>query len=539
MKHARENNRRARQGRSCRGRSVEHSLRNSSRPHLVHPVVGMPLAICVCFIFLHAISFAADKCYTCHSALADKPSIRFKKDVHYAKGIGCSDCHGGNGTSEDMAVAMDTSKGFLGVPHGDTISKICATCHSDGERMKSFGSSLPTNQWAMLQSSAHGKLGLNGKDHIAQCTTCHNAHGIVSTKNLTSPVHPLNVVQTCATCHANASFMGAYNPSMPVDQLEKYRTSKHGILNAKGDAKTAECASCHGSHDIRSAKDLKSNVYATNIPATCSRCHSDAEYMRSYNIPSDQFEKYAKSVHGKALLGKHDLGAPACNNCHGNHGAIPPGVESISKVCGTCHALNADLFSASAHQQAFAELQLPECETCHGNHDIIAATNELLGTTPEAVCSQCHGEGDASKGFQVAYTMRLLTDSLESGEVLARSLVDEAEQKGMEMSEAKFKLREARQARLQSRTAVHSFDIQKFSEVINKGLSTTTSVHHEATNAIDEYSFRRTGLGIATFIITILAVSLYLLIRRIERQQRLHTIASSHTEKTPTDKNRR
>jgi hypothetical protein len=38
-------------------------------------------------------------------------------------------------------------------------------------------------------------------------------------------------------------------------------------------------------------------------------------------IPHNQYEKFARSVHGIALLKKHDSGAPACNICHGNHGA--------------------------------------------------------------------------------------------------------------------------------------------------------------------------------------------------------------------------
>jgi hypothetical protein len=89
----------------------------------------------------------------------------------------------------------------------------------------------------------------------------------------------------------------------------------------------------------------------------------------------------------------------------------------------------------------------------------------------------------------------------------------------MEISEAKFKLRDARQARLQSRTMVHSFNEQKFRETVEKGLTTAQIVRSEAEAAIQEYSFRRIGLGIATIIITILAISLYLFIKRIERKQ--------------------
>ena len=254
-----------------------------------------------------------------------------------------------------------------------------------------------------------------------------------------------------------------------------------------------------------------------NLPATCASCHSNPEHMRGYGIPTDQFAKYSRSVHGVALLQKKDLGAPACNGCHGNHGATPPGVESISKVCGTCHALNADLFSSSPHKGAFDAAGLPECETCHGNHEILPATSALLGTGPDAVCSRCHAQGDS--GFVAAASMRALIDSLESAQKSARALVEEAEQKGMEIAEAKFRLRDARQAELEARTMVHAFNEQKFAAVVGKGLTTSAGVSEEAAGTVHEFYFRRIGLGVATLIITLLAVSLYVYVRRLERRQ--------------------
>ena len=313
--------------------------------------------------------------------------------------------------------------------------------------------------------------------------------------------------------------MRTYNPSLPVDQMEKYRTSVHGMKHAKGDVKVAECASCHGSHGIRSVNDARSTIYPSNLPATCATCHSNAKYMAQYKIPTDQFEKYQKSVHGEALLVKKDLSAPACNDCHGNHGATPPGIQSISKVCGTCHALNAELFSASPHKKAFDEKNLPECETCHSNHEILHATDDLVGTSPPAVCVRCHSETNNTKGFHVAKIMRSLIDSLKEEQKLAEELISDAEQKGMEVSEPKFKLREAHQARLESRTMVHSFNEEQFRGVVSKGITVAELVQGEAQSSIDEYYFRRKGLGIATIIITILAIALYRYIRRLETEK--------------------
>ncbi|MFO7524488.1 MAG: cytochrome c3 family protein [Ignavibacteriaceae bacterium] len=463
-----------------------------------------------------------DQCFNCHEMLDDKAALLFKKDIHHLKGISCAACHGGDSSSDDMDLAMDPKKGYTGVPKGDAVSERCITCHSDSGRMKSFGSQLPTNQFENIKLSVHWKLALNGKEHIMQCTTCHNAHGIVPVSNPLSPANPVNVPKTCSKCHSNELFMISFNPALPVDQYQKYKTSRHGILNSRGDSKVAECASCHGSHYILPVKDVNSKVYPTNIPATCSKCHSDTEFMSNYKIPTDQYEKFAKSVHGIALLEKNDINSPACNDCHGNHGAVPPGVESISKVCGSCHALNAELFSNSPHKKVFDENNYPECETCHGNHEINPPTINMLGVTEEAVCSQCHTENENKKGFLIAKQMKELLLRLESEDKSAGLLIEEAEQKGMEISEAKFKLRDIRQARLESGTMIHAFDLEKFKEIVDgKGLTTAKLVSDEASAAIEDFYFRRYGLVASIFVISLLALSIFFYIKRLEKKQEI------------------
>lgn len=461
-----------------------------------------------------------DQCYACHSDLGGEPAELFKNDIHHKAGLSCSDCHGGNSRSDDMDASMDKRKGFIGVPKGNGITEVCVKCHASEEKMKGYGYNIPTNQFELLKSSVHGGLSTNGKDRIVQCITCHGAHGIVKVTNPRSPVYPLNVPRTCAKCHSSSVYMRNYNPGLPIDQYNKYRTSVHGILNSKGDPRPAECASCHGSHGIKKTSDLNSSVYPVNLPHTCSKCHSDKKYMAKYRIPTDQFEKYSKSVHGIALLKKKDLGAPACNSCHGNHAATPPGISSISKVCGTCHALNAELFASSPHKKAFDKMNYPECETCHSNHLIITTTDKLLGTSSEAVCTKCHTQEKLPKGYAAAKDMRKMIDSLESAQKLASKLIYEAEQKGMEVEDERFHLRDAHQAVLEARTAVHSFDRKKFDDiVVKKGLSVTSGVIKDARASIDEYYFRRKGLGIALLITILLAVGLYLFIKKYEKNQ--------------------
>jgi hypothetical protein len=481
--------------------------------------VGAVLGMSVTLLALPKGQKATDQCVACHSAMGDKPSSLFPHDVHFKKGISCAGCHGGDSSKEDMELAMDPKAGFIGVPTGDRISEVCAHCHANANTMKSYGVSLRTDEYQLLLGSVHGQYAVEGKERIARCTTCHGAHGIVSPKDPSSPVYPTKVTSTCASCHSNAIYMRRYNPALPVDQLEKYQTSVHGEKNARGDTRVAECVSCHGSHDIRPANDAKSSIYPVNIPQTCAKCHADAMYMKPYGIPTDQYAKYAKSVHGIALLEKHDTGAPACNSCHGNHGATPPGVESIAKVCGTCHTLNAELFAASSHKKVFDERNIPECESCHSNHLVEPATQSLLGVTDGSTCARCHKPDDKTQGYTAAKEMRILMDSLSNADLSAATVLNKAEQKGMEVSEATFKLRDARQAFIELQTIVHSFDFQKFKAQADKGLSIAMAANEEGDQAIHEYYVRRIGLGIATLFMTLLAVSLFLTIRRMERRK--------------------
>jgi len=460
-----------------------------------------------------------DFCISCHRDLDDKPSQLYMQDIHYKSGLSCASCHGGNKNTDDMDAAMSKSAGFLGVPSGDRISLVCAGCHSDKDKMRSFGSEIKTGQYENLKNSVHYRMAVNGKERIIQCTTCHNAHGIRKVKDISSPVYPVNIPFTCSKCHGSADYMKIYNSSLPVDQLTKYRTSVHGELNKKGNVKAAECVSCHGSHNILSSKDVRSMVYKLNIPGTCSSCHSDVEYMKEFKIPVDQLDKYKRSAHGIAIFEKQDLSAPVCNDCHGNHGAVPPGISSISNVCGSCHVLNAQLFSGSPHKAAFDREKFPECETCHGSHEILTARDQLLGIKKGAVCLKCHTQNKNREGYLAADHMSRYTDTLLLLQSKAGELIFQAEQKGMEVEEAKYMLREVHQARLEARTIVHSFNEDKFREVTGKGIKTAGYIIQDAQGAIDEFYFRRYGLAAAIVIISFLIVIIYLYLKRIEKSQ--------------------
>jgi len=476
------------------------------------------------FIAISSLVFAqsdTNQCLSCHQELDDElltPAENYVNDIHFKNNITCAACHGGDATSDDTDIAMSEENGFIGVPDRSERYKVCVSCHSDEQKMKGYGSDLRVDQYKELETSIHFQSTNNDEGPITDCVTCHSVHDIKSIDDPQSKVYPTNIPKLCGSCHSNANFMKNYNPSLPVDQVIKYRTSKHGILNAKGDPNVAQCASCHGYHDIASVNDSRSSVYATNIPGVCASCHSDSKLMSKYGLPSDQYDSYVKSVHGITLLEKEDISAPSCNDCHGNHGAVPPGVESISKVCGSCHALNMDLFEKSPHQKAFDENDFPECETCHGNHEIKYATDDMIGTQKSAVCMTCHSNEKGDKGYFVAGEMKLLIDSLKQEDNETKEILSEATQKGMDVSDAEYSLKDVRQVLIQTRTSIHTFNLDKFKESIKPGFETVSKVKQEGIDAVDEYYFRRLGLGIATIIITILVIGLYFRIRKMEKK---------------------
>jgi hypothetical protein len=222
----------------------------------------------------------------------------------------------------------------------------------------------------------------------------------------------------CGRCHSSASYMKRFNPAARVDEVSEYWTSRHGQSLKSGATDVATCIDCHSVHDIRRKGNPESPVYPTHVAETCSRCHSDPARMHANGrtLPVDQFARWSRSVHAKAMLEKGDLTAPTCNDCHGNHGAAPPGIGSIRFVCGNCHAREAELFRASpkaagwerhnallgttadgscgtCHDDERKSLhftQLNSCLVCHENHAVLRPSVAMLGNLPDTPCAFCH-----------------------------------------------------------------------------------------------------------------------------------------------------
>jgi hypothetical protein len=332
------------------------------------------------------------------------------------------------------------------------------------------------------------------------------------------------VVQVCGRCHADAAFMKRYNPSLRVDQVTEYATSVHGRrLREADDAKVATCVSCHPAHSIRPPSDSKSSVHPLRVADTCGRCHADAKYMEGRRVPTDQLVKYQESVHWKAMSVKGDLSAPTCNDCHGNHGASPPGVTWVGNVCGQCHTVMADLFRKSVHAKVFTEMGTPGCATCHDNHAIHEPSDAMLGLGTGAVCATCHAAND--KGGQTAVEMRTLIDALAARNDKARVILGQAEHAGMEVSQAQFDLNGAKDALVKARAAVHAFTVDAVRKEVEPGVGIAEKAYARGVRALDELRFRRRGLGVSLVIILAVIAGLVLKIRQVDRRR---TVEADH-----------
>lgn len=390
------------------------------------------------------------------------------------------------------------------VPGGD-----CVTCHAtlDGR----LGEPA-----AAFATDVHAQRGFG-------CVACHGGDedagfaGMDPAKGFVGRPRGRELLDVCGRCHSDAAFMRQYNPSLRVDQVTEYLTSVHGRrLQQFGDTLVATCSSCHVAHRIRPPTDPQSTVHPLNVAATCASCHADTTHMASYDIPTDQYANYQQSVHWAMLSEEGDLSAPTCNDCHGNHGAAPPGLSWVGNVCGQCHAVMADYFADTRHAEVFAMLGVPGCAACHQNHEIRPASVEMLGLEEGAVCANCHTAGDP--GGTVAAQLRTLVDSLESGFDSAEAILHRAEQAGMEVSQALAELEGANNSLVGARAAVHSFDVAEVRGHVDSGLAVTAEAYAAGGEALDEADFRRIGLAVSVTIILVLIAGLVLKIRQIERR---------------------
>ena len=206
-----------------------------------------------------------ETCTACHAGRV--PTERgpefvgqYLQSVHYralskaglSSAATCVSCHGGH----DVRPVGDT-RSRVARPN---IIRTCGACHAGIERDYLEG--------------VHGKAFVKGSRDVPVCTDCHAEHDIRSPADLGSIVYATKVAAVCSRCHDDEGLARQYG--LLTSRLKTYAASYHGMASKSGETRVANCASCHGHHDIRPSTDPRSSVSPANLAATCGTCHPGA-----------------------------------------------------------------------------------------------------------------------------------------------------------------------------------------------------------------------------------------------------------------------
>ena len=189
-----------------------------------------------------------------HSA---QPFLSYEESVHgravasgSEKAAVCTDCHG----VHEILSANDAKSSIFKF----NVPATCAKCHSDVEKE--------------FRASIHGQAIGRGNWQAPVCTDCHGIHSIKAHLDPNSSVSAANLSRvTCARCHEGVRLSQEFG--IAARRASTYLESYHGLAAQRGSSVVANCASCHGVHNILPSNDARSMVNRANLVATCGQCH--------------------------------------------------------------------------------------------------------------------------------------------------------------------------------------------------------------------------------------------------------------------------
>jgi formate dehydrogenase gamma subunit len=210
----------------------------------------------------------AETCGRCHgdkqvmqgSGISDRPFLSYRESVH-AKAIAqgnasaavCTDCH----NSHDILPASNPQSPIAKV----NVPATCSKCHK--------------TESAEFMQSVHGQAVTRGVSRSPVCTDCHGIHNIVAPiEQKTANVSSAIATDTCARCHEGVALTKEFG--VAGERVSSYKDSYHGLASRMGSRVVANCASCHGVHNILPSSDPASMIHTANLPQTCGQCHIGA-----------------------------------------------------------------------------------------------------------------------------------------------------------------------------------------------------------------------------------------------------------------------
>jgi len=216
-------------------------------------------------------SLTCDTCHESHDQYPHKANIP-KPD--------CATCHSDQ--------AGDYANGVHGLARksGNEGAPDCALCHGSAHELlppksPAFRTAVPdtcgmchSEVVEQYRASVHGQALANGITQAPLCTDCHGEHKIIKHTNAASPVNAMHIRDTCGSCHGDVRLSRKFG--LPSDRLVSFDSSFHGLAAKAGYQTVANCASCHGVHNILPSSDPKSTINPKNLPRTCGQCHPGA-----------------------------------------------------------------------------------------------------------------------------------------------------------------------------------------------------------------------------------------------------------------------
>jgi formate dehydrogenase gamma subunit len=210
-----------------------------------------------------------ETCGRCHSNpelarkylfMVAKPVEAYQSSVHgravrggKRNAAACNDCHG----VHNILPASDPRSPISRL----MVASTCARCHEP--------------VYTVYKESIHGRAVASGIGEAPTCTDCHGEHNILAPDDPRSPVYVANISQmVCSRCHEDQRLNARFG--LPAGRVASYESSYHGLAAKTGIQTVANCASCHGVHNILPSSDPRSTIAKANLPRTCGKCHPDA-----------------------------------------------------------------------------------------------------------------------------------------------------------------------------------------------------------------------------------------------------------------------
>ncbi len=236
----------------------------------------------------------AATCIDCHGSPHELlPTSDPKSRVHHGNiPATCGACHSQKFVMEDggqgarMVASYEQSVHGHAVASGSEKAAVCTDCHGTHEILDAKDPKSPIFKFNVpstcgrcheaiakeFKQSIHGQAVAQGNWLAPVCTDCHGIHSIKSHLDPNSPVAAQNVAQaTCARCHEGVRLSQEFG--IEGRRETTYLASYHGLAAQGGSQVVANCASCHGVHNILPSSDPRSTINRANLVNTCGKCH--------------------------------------------------------------------------------------------------------------------------------------------------------------------------------------------------------------------------------------------------------------------------